>query len=154
MFNADCIEKLMIDLKVISKIGPGSKINTKEKYLEIDDTTWWQGALRWYRGDSRQTTSDKIHITISSCSHVINNAISEYRENQDTPIPMFLNSSPKDFLIMIHTGLKGANTGVENLRDTYIHDNTLSSKLEFDILSISRQINLIEKYINMESSTF
>ncbi len=148
MFNFDCVEKLLIDLKVISKIGPGTKINTKEKYLELDDTTWWQGALRWYRGDSRQTTSDKIHTTISSCSHIINAAINDFRNEPDIIVQMYLNSTPHDFLVMMRTSLKSAKVGVENLRDTYIHDTTLSSKLEFDILSIDRQVGLVEKLID------
>lgn len=147
MFNFDCVEKLLIDLKVISKIGPGNKINTKEKYLELDDTTWWQGALRWYRGDSRQTTSDKVHITISSCSHIINAAISDFRTEPDKIVQMYLNSTPYDFLIMMRNSIKTAKVGVENLRDTYIHDTTLSSKLEFDILSIDRQVGMIDKII-------
>jgi len=145
MNNIDCIEKLIIDLKVISKIGPGTKINTKEKYLELDDTTWWQGALRWYRGDSRQTSSDKIHTTINSCSTIINLAIQDLNEKLSIPLPMYLDSTPEDFLEIMLTNLKSAKIGLENLKDTYIHDITLSSKIEMDISSINRMINLIEK---------
>jgi len=145
MNNIDCIEKLIIDLKVISKIGPGTKINTKEKYLELDDTTWWQGALRWYREDSRQTSSDKIHTTINSCSTIINLAIQDLNEKLSIPLPMYLDSTPEDFLEIMLTNLKSAKIGLENLKDTYIHDITLSSKIEMDISSINRMINLIEK---------
>lgn len=145
MNNIDCIEKLIIDLKVISKIGPGTKINTKEKYLELDDTTWWQGALRWYRGDSRQTSSDKIHTTITSCSTIINLAIQDIKEKLSVPLPMYLDSTPEEFLEIMLTNLKSAKIGLENLKDTYIHDTTLSSKLEMDISSVNRMINLIEK---------
>lgn len=150
MCNVDCVEKLMIDLKVLSKIGPGSKINTKEKYLELDDTTWWQGAIRWYRGDSRQTTSDKIHTSVMGCSSIINSAINDYKDNLDTPLPMYLDSTPEDFLILMFGNLSGARIGIENLRDTYIHDNTLSSKLEMDIASVKRQLSLIEKTIKVD----
>jgi len=38
------------------------KINTKDKYLKLDDTTWWQGVFRWYRGDSRITMYEKIQF--------------------------------------------------------------------------------------------
>lgn len=150
MWNIDSTEKLLIDLKVISKIGPGTKVNTKEKYLELDDTTWWQGALRWYRGDSRQTSSDKIHNTVASCATIINSAINDYKEKLQSPLPLYLDSLPEEFLILMHNNLKAARVGLENLKDTYIHDTTLSSKLEMDIASLSRQILSIEKNIKTE----
>ncbi len=150
MWNIDSTEKLLIDLKVISKIGPGTKVNTKEKYLELDDTTWWQGAIRWYRGDSRQTSSDKIHNTVAACSTIINSAINDHKESLTSPLPIYLDSIPADFLLLMHHNLKLARTGVENLKDTYIHDTTLSSKLEMDIASLSRQILSIEKTIRTE----
>lgn len=150
MWNIDSTEKLLIDLKVISKIGPGTKVNTKEKYLELDDTTWWQGAIRWYRGDSRQTSSDKIHNTVMSCSTIVNSAVNDYKESLKSPLPMYLDSVPEDFLLLMYHNLKLARTGIENLKDTYIHDTTLSSKLEMDIASLSRQILTIEKTIKTE----
>lgn len=147
MHSADCTEKLIIDLKVISKIGPGSKINTKEKYLELDDTTWWQGALRWYRGDSRQTTCDKIHLTILYSSSIVNLAINDLKDKLESPLPMYLDSTPLEFLEIMLKNLESAKIGLENLKDTYIHDTTLSSKLEMDISSVIRQISTISKNI-------
>jgi hypothetical protein len=151
MCNIDCVETLMVNLKVMAKIGPGFKINTKEKYLELDDTTWVQGVLRWYRGDSRQTTLDKIHISVNSSANHVNKALADFKENNDIPCEMYLNSTAEEFLITIHEIIRNAKVGLENLKDTYIHDETLSSRLEMSISSLERQINNIERNIKIEN---
>ena len=145
MCSVECVKTLLVNLKVLGKIGPGSKINTKEKYLELDDTTWYQSALRWYRGDSRYTTSDKIQTTIKKSSIIVNNAIKDLHENGDYLSEKYINSTPEDFLTLVLGILKNAKIGVENLKDTYVHDTTLSSQLEMDISSLDRQIKTIEK---------
>ena len=44
------VQNLLINLKVLSQIGPGDKINTKEKNIEIDNNNWGQALRRAYRG--------------------------------------------------------------------------------------------------------
>ena len=141
----DCIDKLLTNLKVIGKIGPGFKINTKEKYIHLDDTTYWQGLLRWYRGDSRDTMYEKIHSTIISSNKVVLMAINDYNEQPNLCCPIYNDCNPTDFLGIIVDILKNSKNGLENLKDTYNSDQTLSSRLEIDILSIKNQINMIEE---------
>ena len=40
------VQNLLINLKVLSQIGPGDKINTKEKNIEIDSNSWGQSLRR------------------------------------------------------------------------------------------------------------
>ena len=44
-------ETLILNLGVLGEITEGRKINTKEKYLSLYDTSFLQGAIRWYYGD-------------------------------------------------------------------------------------------------------
>lgn len=143
----DCVDKLLTDLNVIGKIGPGTKVNTKDKYLKLDDTTWWQGAHRWYRGDSRDTTYEKIHSTIATSLRFINLALKDLKDNPYEIIPIYMNSIPDEFLRLLYDTLKKTKIGIENLKDTYIHDPTLSSRLEMDLISIKNQMNLIKNNI-------
>ena len=139
----DCIDKLLTNLKVIGKIGPGFKINTKGKYIQLDDTTYWQGFTRWYRGDSRDTMYEKIHSTINSCNKVILMAINDYGEDPSKSFSIYNDCSPQDFLSIIYDILRNAKNGLENLKDTYNSDPTLSSRLEIDIISIRNQLQLL-----------
>ena len=51
------VQNLLINLKVLSQIGPGNKINKKEKKIEIDSKTGVK-LRRTYRGDDRKLTFD------------------------------------------------------------------------------------------------
>jgi len=148
----DCVDKLMTNLKVIGKIGPGFKIDTKGKYLKLDDTTYWQGATRWYRGDSRDTMYEKVHSNILSSLKIINMAINDNISNPDTPLTIYNNVSPTDFLVTMHDILKNTRIGLENLRDTYNADSTLTSRLEMDIISVQNQVALILKNVNLNEN--
>lgn len=143
----DHVDKTMTNLKVIGKIGPGFKVNTKGKYLQLDDTTYWQGAMRWFRGDSRNTMYEKIHSTIYNSFTIINMAISDYRENPHQSSGVYQNSTPGDFLLTMSEILQQTKIGMENLKDTYDPDPTLSSRLEIDILSVRNQLSSINSLL-------
>lgn len=140
----DCIDKIMTNLKVIGKIGPGFKINTKGKYLQLDDTTYWQGFIRWYRGDSRSTMYERVHATIVSSLKVVSMAINDFREVPDIPQRLYNDCSPRDFLVIMYDILGNSRNGLENLKDTYDPDPTLSSRLEMDIISVRNQLTKIK----------
>lgn len=144
----DCIDKLLTNLKVIGKIGPGFKINTKGKYIQLDDTTYWQGFTRWYRGDSRDTMYEKIHNTIVSCNKVIMMVINDFKEDPNKVSHLYNDCTPSDFLEIMYNILRNAKNGMECLKDTYNSDPTLSSRLEIDIISVQNQIFLINSTIN------
>lgn len=143
----DHVDKTMTNLKVIGKIGPGFKVNTKGKYLQLDDTTYWQGATRWFRGDSRNTMYEKIHSTIHNSFTIINMAISDYRENPNQSQGIYHNTTPGDFLVTMSEILQQTKIGMENLKDTYDPDPTLSSRLEIDILSVRNQLSSINSLL-------
>lgn len=147
MCDIEYADKLITDLGVIGKIGPGTKINTKNKYLKLDDTTWWQGATRWYRGDSRDTTYDKIHLAISNSYRFIKLALEDISKNPYETSSIYMENTPGEFLIILSDILRKAKTGIENLRDTYIHDSTISSRFEKDIISIRNQLSVINKTV-------
>jgi hypothetical protein len=148
MCSSECVENLMINLRVIGKIEPGFKINTKETHLELDNTTQWQFLLRWYRGDSRYTTIGKIHSIITNSSHIINQAINDFTDKIFSPMEMYLNNTPEGFLKIMLNILLDTEIGLKNLRDTYKQYITTSSKLEMEIESTNRQINSIKKLFN------
>jgi len=144
MCSSECLDNLIINLKVLGKISAGSKINTKEKYLEIDSNTWGQAVIRWIRGDNRKATCDSIHSIISSASHVIQHSLKS--THNELVEEKFLHMTHDELLESIHKDRKKVKRGVASLKDTYIHDTTLSSKLEIELGVIQRQIDSIEEH--------
>lgn len=147
--DEDHVDKTMTNLKVIGKIGPGFKVNTKGKYLQLDDTTYWQGVMRWYRGDSRTTMYEKIHSTVHSSLLIVNMAITDLEDSPDKVFMIYHNCTPSEFLKIMLDILKSSRVGMDNLKDTYDPDPTLSSRLEMDILSVKNQINIISSKVEI-----
>jgi len=152
MCSIDCIEKLLVDLRTLGKIEEGKKINTKEKYISFDDTTVIQPFIRWYRGDSGMLTGNKIQETLTCTTKIIKKAIDDIKNNDKEPKMIYLDVSPDKFLEDIKDILKKANKGIQNLRDTYIKNESLASKLELQIQIIDRQIDYINEHLNSEST--
>lgn len=151
MCTIDCIERLLVDLRTLGKIEEGKKINTKEKYISFDDTTVIQPLVRWYRGDSGMSTGNKIQETLNCTTKIIKKAIDDVKNNDKDPKMIYLDVPPDKFLRDIRDILKKANKGLQNLRDTYIKNESLASKLELQIQIVDRQIEYINETIGVES---
>lgn len=126
-------------MKVIGKIQEGQKINTKNKYIELDDTTFLQPLWRFIRGDSRISMETHIHDTINASNNLIQRAVIDIENKDNKPKGIYLNRTPINFLLYFENVLEDFEKGIKNLRDTYIQDNTLSSKLEIEINNIINQ---------------
>ena len=148
MCSSECLDTLIINLKVLGKISAGSKLNTKEKYLEIDKNTWGQSLVRWIRGDNRKATCDSIHTIITSASHIIQASLKA--ERNKLVDEKFLHMTHVELLENLHKELKKVLVGISNLKDTYIHDTTHSSKMEIEIGIVRRQIDSIEEHFEGE----
>jgi hypothetical protein len=150
MCTIDCIERLLVDLRTLGKIEEGKKINTKEKYISSDDTTFLQPLWRWYRGDSRMAMGNKIQDTLSCTTDVIKKAIADINDKNNSPKSIYLDVSPAVFLYDLREVLILANKGLKNLRDTYVQDDTMSSKLELQIQTINRQLDSINNTVQVK----
>lgn len=139
--NNEKIKSIMINLKVIGKIKPGCKLNSKEKYLKVDDSTIYQWVLRKYRGDSRHVTIERVTCVIHDAIHLIHDALKN-------PNASFLNVPAAEFIEKMHEFLVEAGTGLENLQDHYINDTTISTQLEMDKYLLEQCILKIKKNKN------
>jgi hypothetical protein len=145
MCSIECTKNLLVDLRTLGKIEEGKKINTKEKYISSDDTTFLQPLWRWYRGDSRISTGNKIEKVLTCSSNLIEKAVMDVNNGYDDPKDIYIKIPPSKFLDDIRVVLVQANAGVKNLRDTYVQDDTISSKLEMHIQTLGRQIEIINE---------
>tara|TARA_Y100000389_G_scaffold204899_1_gene260619 strand:+ start:5626 stop:6072 length:447 start_codon:yes stop_codon:yes gene_type:complete len=144
------VQNLLINLKVLSQIGPGDKINTKEKNIEIDSNSWGQSLRRTYRGDDRKLTFDMINNLITTLTLIIQKSLNgnadDYIEEKS------VHMTNEELLKEVHRELEGVRKGLENLRETYFQDATLASKMELCIGTVQRQITSIANYFNKKNN--
>lgn len=143
----EIIETLILNLGVIGEITEGKKLNTKEKYLSLYETYFWQGAMRWFYGDSRASVATKIKSIHNSSSEIINKAIKDLKENKNEVKGRYLDMDPKTFLDTMRTKLIKANKGLGHLRDTYLYDIIFTEQIQIHINAISRQIKTIDNIL-------
>jgi len=116
---ATTIEKLLINLRVISQIQPYQKINAKSEFLSIEYYNWFVSLARWVRTDDRQTCLKRLNEIITESKNILNNK-----------------DIKKEYEKRIKTSLKNCIKGLENLKKTYEDDITTISYLELLIDNI------------------
>lgn len=120
-------KKIVINLKLLGELEMGVKLNTRENFFSIDDTRWDQGVRRTWRGDSRNSTYEKISELVSESK----NLLEEQKDNDEF----------KEFMIPI---LKNAVKGLSSLKDTYSSDKTFLSKIDLEIETMERMVKRLE----------
>lgn len=115
----------MVNLKVVSKLKRGQKLNTRMHYFQIVEKSVFNsvGFFRWLNGESREQT-------ISSLTELVNSCI-----NTDV--------LKKDEIPIIVKEVVKTSEGLCNLIFTYSDDSTVESSLTLIIEQIER---FVEKY--------
>jgi len=170
------MDKLFINLKVLSKIVEGQKLYTKEDYLILDDgTSYKQMVLRWWNREDRSTTLNKIQEVVENSIGCGQNAINSElliqakNINQEESDNMRKNINPSEKVKIRHwenerdkfiqmdnisllrslsSGMDGALIGIRKLKSTYDDDKTLGSKLELEIELLERHVEIFRDFFN------
>ncbi len=135
---ATTIEKLLINLRVISQIQPYQKINAKSEFLSIEYYNWFASLARWVRTDDRQTCLKRLNEIITESKNILNNQCIK-----------------KEYETRIKTSLKNCIKGLDNLKKTYEDDITTISYLELLIENITEFIDedILNEDGDIESNT-
>lgn len=174
MYGQKYTERLFINLKVLSKIEEGQKLYTKNEYLMLDDgTSYKQTMLRWWHGEDRISTLNKIQEVVESAigcgqnainsellhqAHVTNNVNNNDVNNTnnlrqwETERDKLIQIDNVNLLKILSSEITGALLGIRKLKNTYDDDKTLGSKLELEIELLERNIEKFKDfYISISS---
>ena len=123
----------IINLKVVSKLKRGQKINTRFYRFTIETTSVLSTSflMRWINGESRDQTIDALDSLVSSC---VNQVGLNERENNDLV----------DQLI-------SASEGIKNLAQTYKDDQTTCAGIEMILEKIKFFVKKHGKTIDFDS---
>lgn len=146
------MDKIFVDLKILSKLPENGKINTTScNQLYLENTYMLQGLYRFLKGDSRNKTIEKIEELVSTTKQVAQSMLNSNSMN----IYNNQNTSPSNFEITefnnncnqlksLSNELNNAQKGINNLKITYKDDTYIESKLEVIYENIRRLIIEIE----------
>jgi hypothetical protein len=139
------INYIISKLKVISKLQSGNKLMIEDNRINIMecDKNSWDRFIKWWLGETRQTTLDKLQSFYMEIKDVINILATHPAENQNT-------------LTRLSTELSSSIRGLNNLMLTYSEDRTVTSQLEtlsenFS-LEITRITTIITPFLHTTSS--
>ena len=170
MCSPSCMDRLFINLKVLSQIQPGQKIYTDGDYLVLDEgISYRQKLSRWWLSETREKSLKKIQEIIRSAVYCGQNAInSQMMENSDeswgvqqkVEVKQWEVSRDK-YLQMDNLGLlnclvremEQSLTGLKNLKDTYKDDATLCAKMDLEIEMVERHIEKFNEFPQTKNST-
>lgn len=116
----DLVDKTMANLKLIGMINKAEKICLRKGQLNIEQFDRLQCVRRWYNKDSRDNTLIHIRNTINDAIKIakglLNNSIT-------TDLKVWTISS-------INQELKNCETGLQNLKTTYMEDSSFVANID------------------------
>jgi hypothetical protein len=139
--DSDKSKTTIINLKILGELEMGVKLNTRERYFTLDDTTWYQGLNRKWRGDTRDSTYEKVSQLVTETKELLESN----EPNLENTIEEFVN-----FMVPI---IDKAKKGLRSLQETYTADKTFISQIDLEISVLERIIQKLDpsnKYINNE----
>ena len=138
-------DKLMTNLKVISRVNQHEKISTTAEQVRIDGTpSWMQTIRRWYNGESRDANLNTI-------TTVIDNAFSQLDLYIQKSNPT---ASEKIFVLALQQDLAKTVDGLTNLKTTYTDDSVVQARIDLLIQRINTYLDMdkISAYKNSKNS--
>lgn len=132
-------DKLMTNLKVISRVNQHEKISTTSEQVRSDGTAGWVQTLRrWWNEESRD-------VNLNTITSVIDNAFSQlnlYHQKKDST------QSEKIFVMILKDDLSNTVKGLTNLKITYADDSVVQARID---LLIQRINNYLQMHFNEAS---
>ena len=150
--SLNTIDEKLVNLKIISKIKKDDKLICSGDLLEIDDTQWLlKGLVRWYGKASRKQTIDKINLVINDVFVFIDTTLKdELTHTRETRNEHVLKEDNSEILQKFFLHLSNAIEGLENLKSTYLGDESIVSKLDVLIDKIKVKTDKMNKILRIK----
>jgi len=158
----DMLDKLLLELKIISNIKEYDKICVRDNIM-IDTPHLLQSVARTYNGDSREKSIKYIQKIIEEIFEILDNLLEEAKKplTGQSSIHYYSNKSHinninfKDETITIYQktnqNLTESISGLQNLKITYLNDISTTAKLDMIIVKIQNRINKINSMMVLKN---
>ena len=110
------VERLLVNLRILSRVEPFEKLNTKSgDTLVIEGGDWGSVSVaRWARGDNRDNTMKRLNELFDAVQSALSKPLPERTEAR------------------LRTHVAHARNGLRSLRQTYESDSTMTAR--YDVL--------------------
>ena len=140
-------EDLLFNLKIISELNISDKLSYDDKLFSIDNPTYTQGLSRWWYGEDRAKTLEKLNNIIDATFKYMDNTFTNKvnligSKNIDEGI-LYENNS--QVMQKFYATLLETIKGLEKLKNTYIHDKSMTTGLNLLIERIRRRTVKIDE---------
>ena len=157
MLSYNCmLDKVLINLKVLSKVCEKGKITTVGgTNIALEAEKPLTPLYRYLNGDSRKKTVDTIQDVVTSATEISNSMLQHscmsLYERKEQPTSFEINEYNKQYqqLKNLSAEMQNSLKGLSNLRVTYNGDANVVAQLEVISENVKRQIIEIES--NLES---
>ena len=120
------MDTTLVNLKVISKLEPSVKLETDGiLFQQIEWSIFPEWARRWWYGQSRYTTLNKIKQLYKNAFSLVNN-----------------NALEKSSRIRVFEALYESIDGLVKLKQTYASDSTITAQLDVIVEDIHELIKI------------
>lgn len=147
------LDKLLLELKIISNIKEFDKISTSADVLKIDTPNIIQGLVRTWNRDGRDESVKKIDEIINKIFKITDDLLENETTISSTNSTVNINRNFKDDTVSIFQTivlhLTEATTGLQNLKITYLKDVSITSRIDLIITKIQNRITKINKMMHI-----
>lgn len=131
----ELVDKTMANLKLIGMIKKGEKVCLRKGQLNIEYIDRLQSLRRWYNKDSRDVSLIHIRNTINDAIKIAKGIITN---NIQSDLKIWTVSA-------LNQELKNCETGMQNLKTTYIDDPSFLANIEVLLDKCKAQADEIDK---------
>jgi hypothetical protein len=131
--NQKCIDKLFVDINIISHIKTGQKLSVNGSNIRIEQQDLYTIVKRWWFKESREISINYINEMVDDIDIILETLLE--CDSKLNTVSRFKDKLEK----FLH--------GISNLSKTYVGDNYIISKLELITERISDKIVIISEYL-------
>ena len=153
------LDKVLINLKVLSKVSEKGKISTiSGSNISLENEKSYTPLLRYLNGDSRKKTVETIQDVVNSASEISNSMLQHscmsLYERKEQPTSFETNEYNKQYqqLKNLSSEMQNCLKGLANLRVTYGNDANIVAQLEVITENAKRQIIEIESSLEYKAN--
>jgi hypothetical protein len=139
----DLVDKTMANLKLIGMINKGEKVCLRKGQLNIEQVDRLQSFRRWYNKDSRDVTLIHIRNTINDAIKIAKGLMMNN-----------IQSDMKTWTVgALNQELKNCDTGLQNLKTTYIDDPSFLANIDVLCDKCKAQCEEIDRTLTQQLAT-
>ncbi len=142
---------LLFNLKIISELNTSDKLSCGTKLFKIDDPSYTQGFCRWWYGEDRAKTLEKLNQIIDSTFDYMDKTFTKRVRSPGSSdsIEHVLYETNSQIMQKFYITLMDTIKGLDKLKSTYVTDKSMTTGLTLLIDKIRRRTDKINEILKI-----